>query len=436
VLWLTIAILLGVAQSAAPPGTQPSTRPAPVRPDARMTMCLPATITLRDIDRYAAILELSPAQRGVLELIHQRYLETVTTLVRERMQGLDAANAFACTVLDSGGLSNAFVTAINSFYDEQDDVEKLIDVAERTMFDELQTFLAEAQGDALIRVLNHRQRQRCTSMAYRIKRASWVDLSSYVEDAVTDDEVLDRLDPLLREYETALTPLTTGLEREMRMQDRSLLELLVWMQRDDSDQPLPLEARVKREQVGLGKQMAILAPGVRLQDSIVQLNTQTLPQLLEQLPPDRARIIHDRYVHTVYPQIYPDHYEFGAHICALAAESNELNDAQRTAVTQVCTSYTSSYAALCAEMERACDQWRDFYATTRFSMDRYEPYQARMRKLRQQRLELGQNLLKQVRSLAPAETPPELHMIVADRLARIGLALTESQDPNDNYPGF
>jgi hypothetical protein len=225
------------------------------------------------------------------------------------------------------------------------------------------------------------------------------------------------------------------LERELRLQDRSLLELQAWRERDDQDQPLPMEQRPAREQASLAQQKSILARGVQLQTEITALNRKTLPLLLADLPPDRASALRDRYRTMVYPVVYQVEYN-GFDLCQSVEANKSLTDAQREAVAAVCDNYRTAYAETCAKMEKECDEWQEFYGRVRFTMDKYEPYQASMRELRQKRWDLGLILARQISSVVPVGSVPEIDQLLHDFQQRIARAIAESRLPTDRYPGI
>ena len=436
----SIIVLASVVGQATSPATDvgpvaATPRPVVRRPDARMAMTLPPTITGEDLKRYGDYLQLAAPQQLFLMNAHARYMAAVSSILDKAMPELDAHNAYASTLVFRDGITGAMVAATDQFYDKQDEVSRAISQADGVLFSELTSILSESQRELMPRVADHRQRRRCCAMAYRVIRSSTVDLSAWVEEMVTDAELLVSLDPVLAEYERALTPLTVRLEAEMRTQDRLLPALLVWMQRDEMDRRLNQDEMRERERTGIVRQRDILAEGVALQTAIARLNTKTLPLLLAGLPNERATALAERFRRAVYPEIYMSQ-ETAFGLCDAALSSDALTAAQREALSAICIAYRTSYDALSIDMERRCDRWKEFYAATRFTMDQYEPYKADMRALRQKRWELGLTLIRQLQSIVPQTTVPIVDQEVAALRMLIDQRLAESNTPQDRFPGI
>jgi hypothetical protein len=178
-----------------------------------------------------------------------------------------------------------------------------------------------------------------------------------------------------------------------------------------------------------------LAEGVRLQQAIADLNTNTLPTLCEQLPAPQARALRDRYLQMVFPAVYAFE-DNGLDLCERTLSNSELNVAQREAITAMCDAYRTAYQAICHEMERKCAEWQDHFARTRFTMNKYEPYRYEMRDLRDKRWQLTLTLIRQVESAVPVNTIPAVGTAISDLRMRVEARITESKDIRDRYPGM
>lgn len=442
VVLLAIAPLPQVTgQESRPADLDRTAKPVSTRPDARMTLRLPGAISQHDLQRYQRLLVLAAPQRLFVQKAHERYLAAISATLQERMPALDALNAEATAQALSEeamrkGITFTAVKAAEAVYDMQDAIERDLLQAEHVFFAEMDSVLAEQQRETLPRVFDDRRRARCTSFAYRVIRASCIDLSTIVERTVHDGEVLERVNNLLREYEARLTPLTVALESEMRKQDLSIPRMLAWRERDEQDRRLSDKVHVQRSVESIDIQRSLVAEGARLQKQIAELNASTLPRLLELLPQAPAATVAALCQETSYPAVYPDRYETGFDLCARGIDAAELTATQREAVNALCETYRASYRATCERMENRCREWQEFYARTRFTMDQYEPYRMTMRELRDKRWQLGLTLARQVQGIVPPETSPDLHQQAANAQRLIEFAMEQAKSPRDSYPGI
>lgn len=433
-----VMIAVGVSAMFAAPSraqddAQPASRPMPTREGASMAMTLPGAVSDLDLMRYGEYLDLSPAQRLFLADAHKRYRAAVSSILKTRLPELDALNAEACRFLFRDGFTHAMVAATAAFHDKETAVEKQLTQADAVLFDELKTALSERQSEQMPRVINHRLRARCGALTLRPIFASRIDLAAWLEEVVDDREVLARLDPVLLEYEKQLTPMTVRLEEKIRSQEQSLLEMLLWEQRDEDDAFLPVKEQISRSTADWPRRLELLEEAAVLEHAIADLNAKTLPVLLEQLPPQRAAAMRERYSDAAFPVVYRVYNENALELCDRVLASPAHDKAQHDALLPLCETYRSSYQAACAEMERRSDQWQDHYARTRASMDKYEPYRVAMRALRDKRWEMTLALIGQIESIVPRDAAPAIADAARDLRQRIKNAIRDSR--NDRYPG-
>lgn len=370
---------------------------------AALDLGLPQHITSDELIRYGDLLSLSKEQGAFLNLAHERYLEKHKELNRTKIGALKKL-AITASEVSRDGITRQASAVRDQFHQMQAEILRDTVDLEDQMFNMLSSVLSDVQLTLLPRVQMRRQRARCCFLGFI--PASRIDLAQWIEESGFEAEVMVDLDPLMREYESALIPLYVRLDKALRKNAGKIDRDLAYEMYDDAgnrrQEGTPEEAMV-RARATTERREHILADGVRLQKRIADLNEQFLPRFLEKLPEPQRSAIETRFLQEAYSRVYPDVLQPGelfSNIMGSELPTKEIQDA----LVQLHDAFEISYEAISQQMTAEYSRWCEYKAKQHgYAGEDYLPYQEKMRRLRAERWERSEQFVRQIAAILPPE---------------------------------
>src|SRR5438552_1046175 len=176
---------------------------------------LPEPISARQMTQYAQCLGMSPAQHQAADDFHLRYLHDFQELREGEIDELLKTQSVRLVMT-------------RAFYHKRKLLEDQIGALDNALFDQMQTVLTDQQNAGMPRLRQARERERW--MANKLLQHSpytLCDLSRVFADLPPTDEELAACDPLLAQYESALTGALSRLPPAIDAMYREISDALV-----------------------------------------------------------------------------------------------------------------------------------------------------------------------------------------------------------------
>jgi len=223
----TLLDMAGVQAQVAspPPSTMPSMPPAVTKARAQPMFTVPRRMTPVELERFATWMKLSEPQRELFEAgfrkydaAWERFLEVdVPPLNEVTMEG-QRERMERTRVRQPGEEAYKPPPARSAMEDYEQYASHMnaikeavvpLNAAETQMFEQLTSVLSDEQVPLRQRAIWERERTEGCFWAALIPGAS-VDLVTLIRRMKFDDELMERLDPILAEYEAAYSPLISA----------------------------------------------------------------------------------------------------------------------------------------------------------------------------------------------------------------------------------
>jgi len=394
------------AQEAKP---QATSQPWEAPPRPHLTELVPTLlirpISTHELERYAAMLSLSDAQRAFLNSEYLQYCSKCASLWSKtapqlQQLGDDASNG--------NWIDQATVDLHLAFLKMQESLSSDIKSQDADFFGRLETILADPQLEKMQRVRMHRQR----TIAHAIERpiaVSRLDLSMLVEDSGLDSDGLVAVDPVMAEYEAVVTPLMVRFDQGLA--DRLAKRMRIIRER--------LLHQASREAVAAldDEHERIFTAAAEIDRKIAKVDREFFPRFLEALPTGAKDGFRHVYQNEAYRLVYPDWTDPGDLKTATLAVCNTPE--VRPIVTAIWDTFDQKHQAICQAMEAEVDQWGYKSAITRATLS-FPDFQQRIRKLRAERMEIDKQVLTDLQQALGAVSSPEVEALIGQIRSKAG----------------
>jgi hypothetical protein len=267
---------------------------APPPSSASYPVWLPPAISDRDVAIYAALLGLAAPQREYLKKSHEvyemrwkevwdRHVGEVSALAHDAAQAMDPAG----DLFIHADLYGEFAAA------EERARADLIQI-DRSLMDELATFLADSQQQALPRVIKARQRA-CCALNDSMVSAARVDVGAMACEVIWQQaepaDLMQDIDGVLQDYERTATPVMLQIDAHWR-DNRRERELLIAKKQAGIDADTCLE-----------KQRAMARESARLQARLREINDQFAARFAAAMSGQAGETLAATYQLFSYPRV-------------------------------------------------------------------------------------------------------------------------------------
>jgi hypothetical protein len=363
---------------------------------------VPAPISRQDVDRYGAILVLSDAQRAYVGHLFGSYLDRCDALRKKWVPLLIEA----ASPLDQRAqtrdfsLTLTYAAQYEGVCEQETAFAAAIEREDDSFLGQISAVLADVQLPAMDRVRLHRQRSRAVTYYFRLAKAR-MDLSRLVERYGFPEEILRNLEPVMCEYEQAVTPEFVKASNRYRDSRAKCTRLSLRQELDDNGQPRDLTNPIVIDQIRAFRQqkLALLHSRTDAEMQIARVNDQFLPKFLEQMPLKLSKEFRLVYLSTAYRRVYPDKSDPQELYEGLLADRH-VDDNICNMLAEQWQAYRRQYENLCARMRDSADEWAAQFA--RFnSNEGWEEYESRMEFLARERISKNEQFVKSIIELLP-----------------------------------
>lgn len=430
----------GSSLLATPPTTLPDA-PSPQRTDSEpvaeppapsigLTLC--SAISDVEIDRYKAILRLSPAQSIAVDSLWEKYLD--------QWKRADEAGLPAVIQLsqDAGRLHSQFgyqpqvIVEFERLDEAEFQLAQSHEQVDSELFSEIEKILTPDQLQRMARVRAHRERSMTRPLLFEVFAAR-IDISRLVETAGLSEESFDAVDPVLVEYEKVVTPLFTRLRKSNLERSQKTNRIISIMAFDEEGNPRDLDSpdQANRAKAATDEIERLQDRYAELQMQISAANRRFLPMVVSALPQQVGEDVTFRFRVAAYPKVYPDSLDPEPLYRALL-DGESLDGRHRTIVEAIWTPYRQSYTSICQKMEDGSDKWQDHFVRTR-NGNGFEEFRTQMRRFRDDRWLQSAQFVQQVLTLLPPEQLGQVGRGLREYRQRA--SLLEEIAQSDFYPG-
>lgn len=383
------------------------------------------------LSRYAVYLDLSEAQNSYVQLLYQGYRKAYTSTVQSHLAELAELSKKSAEAERRNFFSIEFLVAHRQFVAQSRKMNGEFDEAESKFFAQIKAVLSEPQLLEFWRVALDRDRRR-TCWHDKDFIPARFDLECILEQILLGDEAISSVDNVLIDYEKRVTPLVVQLERALCEREIPLMELNVQTHIDDQGRSVDTSTPggleyywVRRRQIS-----AILDRGVRLQEMIHKVNQEFIPKFVSALPPAAAQEFVRRYRAQAYHHVYPDSCDPSATYHGLIS-ATIVGDDLRSTLEPAWQEYQTRHGDISKLMEAEFERfWHEFAATQ--STPNRAGYRENMRKLRDERWQLDEQIITRLRSLLPQDVLVVFERQLNLEIARIARVREDAQ--TDRYP--
>ncbi|MHC5023196.1 MAG: hypothetical protein ACYTGG_04710 [Planctomycetota bacterium] len=401
------------AATAAPAEAESPAEVVPLQVD----MLVPRAISATDLDRYAKRLGLDDGDRAIAAEMHRRYREQFDALRGGLLKDLGALAAKSWKQDPRTGQ----MTGLSD--DEIDDMLRRRRAAFRAieqLDDELfmnlgLAFEDESRAAALERLRQARRRQTYSvpiSVASMFDqyggREALIDLGELVtmaqglQPSPTQDEALipyeERLTALLAaRFEVAL--------ESQRAMDR-YMAATIRLQSAGEEASTTDWMSIYRDILGPAARQAEKA-----NDTIIALNADWLPKLVELLPADAASRLHELYRRRAFPNVFGESDVLEQRV-ATALALPDLTESQRTSLQELSLEYRPALASLndkLVELSRSAPSMNWLTDGEEMDWQAFQDHQSRIARVQFDRGELNERAAAKLRRI-----------LTKDQVARLG----------------
>lgn len=396
---------------------------------ARIATRAAEVMTPQAVRAYARRMRLSEAQKSHLAALYLAYRAGVETLYAQhgpRISELAVAGAA------NSNYDFEFVKTFAELREREQAYERDLIRLEDRLFADLMPTLAEEQWPLLDAVKLLRTRDRCSALDIEIYEAR-IDLTAIIEKAMLDDDTLRDLEPLLLEYERAITPLWLDIHEQADKNEVENSRLTAMrMFRDDGSriEPPVSDADRARGEAARIERQRINAASIPKQDRLTDINKRFLPRVLDLIPePGRTRVQAD-FLSRAHSRVYPDRNDPKPLLDA-ALEGLPADAEARLLIQAAWDRYRSEYDALTASMVEGVRRWNRHMALT--NTQDFEPVRA-VREARFKRWEASEKFVDQMLALLPPESASTLQKQVENYRQRLNSEREREKDPHMANP--
>jgi hypothetical protein len=366
-LHLLLLIFVGLSQLVlalqAPTEVATSPASAPEKSARLAPVRLPNPITQELLERYCDILGCSEAQRIYADFVFHRYREQFDSIRSTGIADVLATYEIAIHAEASGDLLG-YAARYADMYGIAFNMDDKMVAAENTFFSELESFLAESQRPQMARVRMHRTRDRSPQFENYIHEST-IDIAALVELQNLDPQSTAIVDPLLLEYERAITPWFAERDRIIREHLVAANDAFVGaiVAADGRQLDFNNPGDKARFQANRDERARILAEVAAAQKKIARANRDWLPRIMPFLPSDTARNVKAAYDTIAWRYVYPDTTDPNDLLETMLSSSG-LDPELRMILESRISQYRSNYEALCSKARRLNELNEEQFAGT------------------------------------------------------------------------
>jgi hypothetical protein len=370
----------------------------------RMLPFIPLPVNQREFDWTVRVLNLSEPQRLAVIQWRQEYATKYAQIVRPSVEPLREASETVAKLTSAGIFDRNMLESYRVFVDTQRGLIPQIDELDERYLNEIQAILSEEQLANLLRVRMMRDRARSgNGLLRREVGLARIDLSQVI-DQLPLQEAAAQINPILLEYELAITPV-------WRKYDEGVLDA-AWKSQSSivaaryAPDGTPYEGtekeRLARGLASIDERRACLAEQVSLQKRLIQINKTYLRRLTESLGPQVGAQLRDLIYAGAYSIVgFPDPVD-PSPICERIIQSKDLPEDFRVAINEIFLSYRKDYDRIMADMISDTDETYLSIAATHTG-ESVQSYNERMQFLRKKRFLIEQQLVERLLRIIPPE---------------------------------
>ena len=365
---------------------------------------LPDPIATNDLDRYAALLNLSSQQRQAIDPMHSAYLEQFASF-RENEVGdfLDDTRNLRRSLMNPDGGAD-----ISKTTRDHKRLSGRIASMDSALFNQIQTVLSEEQLTNLPRVRMARQRQRYSTDATRfvtgMNPSVRVDLFALIHDLEFSPDDVVAIDVPLRRYESQLTDNLKSLHAEtsgmFERISQSVQETVGTI--DQSD---PEQMRSMFEAFRTAWEQATIEVN-EVASNVSSLNRNTFENMTPLLSDNGRRSLQRNFYRRAYSTGFRNSGAADRRFDS-ALQLTDLSDETRSAIGQLRADYEVQFRTIASPLMDAIDEQRERRGGMQFRFGRNgnddDPGVERINDLRDRLGALEDRTLEQLNTLLGAE---------------------------------
>jgi hypothetical protein len=374
----------------------------------------------RDKARIADLLQLSAAQRALLDAHFEEYAAGARDMV-QRFAGVlwQASYAAAASYIPTPQAD--FPDRIRAMSQHEDEVVQTMALLDTDLFSNVNATLAEVQQPLMARVLMRRQRQVSRLTDVRVPAS---DLIGFLErECGLNESEVAAADSAIWEYEQAATAKIVALDKALRQARIGSAELSARM---GPAHDRGGEAAVKPL---VADQAELYRNAATLQRAVMDLNHRSIRTITESLDRERGEQVLQQYCAAHYRNIFPD--QLDARDLYWNCNRQALRAEKSNAFEEVYRGYREKHDLLCLKLMAGMDDINEHFVRE-FQYPQEPRVKDGMRRLRQDMWELDQQFVRQVRELVAPDKGSTLDKMVDDHIARAPAVLAAAE--RDPFP--
>jgi hypothetical protein len=422
VVGLTAVAAHGVSQDQPRPDPPVFTRPPPeLVVTASVPVRVPNPMTEKDFARICDILSLSSPQRLLSESAYERYLAGCASLVAQRLTELWKSSYAAGEAMAIRHDYAAYEAARRDLSTQEETAARAVATLDESLFEEIESVLADVQQPQMERARLRRQRQRCSIDESRM--VAVMDVVMLLEVAESELGILEELDGLSSTYEMEITPTFVSLDDELRrcrLQNASLLaQQQAAKNRGDQAQLLSL----------ISQRQAAYQQAASLQRRLVERNERFVQDVVATLNDERGEAVKRLYRNRAYYRIFPDALDAtGIYQLTLRLP---LDDQVRRAIDELFNTYRATQGVIDGRLIAGLNDI-DEHTARNFQVPPDEKSREDMRGWREDRWHADLAFVRQVRDLVVPVAGSELEKAIVEH-GRLAEATLQSAE-RDKFP--
>ena len=259
-------------------------------------------LEVRELDRYAALLQLSPSQRLALDESHRMYRYDVKGL----RAGPIAELAATMQAMSDGGPSTP---AIREFLRQRESVQQQLALLDRRFFDRLVATLDDDQQASLprIRLARERSAAKTDQILEQLDAGKQADLLWITLPALADvpSDTRTAADAILQEWERASASDFRAMHETSTSFLREIVKSLRGTRFDDADRAVldDPDAQAEFSRLLAGAYRSAGKDARRVAYSLRDRTTRSMQQLAAILPPDAAWAVYEGVLQDGYMEV-------------------------------------------------------------------------------------------------------------------------------------
>ncbi len=325
---------------------------------------LPNGIGRRELHDYLQPMDLSDAEKALVDALHEDYLLNFDELKETKLESVSEANNELWEYdEDTESVTPPTEKQVRDLYRLRSEAMDAVLKLDQSFFSDLAIlFTDNARIQQVQRAARSRLRHVYRSVqehiyTYNNNESSRVDLTELIGQLNLTSEQFESIEEVMTEYEIKSADL---IKRKYEIMMNYQKTSDIW-----SAEVTRLQQEGEFNALEIGRQYQQRMGTAREQvsnicEEIIQQNQQSMVQLTEQISGYDESVIRREYSRMAYPSVYEDEASVTGHLTR-AFQLNDLTEEQRRRLEEIAAEYRPAYASYCqqlVDLGGELDWWR------------------------------------------------------------------------------